>query len=324
MRVLAYRDAVREALMEEMARDEKIIVMGEDVAITGGSYKVTKGLLEKYGKERVRNTPISEAAIASVAAGAAMMGARPVAEIMFIDFTTMSMDSIVNQMAKTHYHTGGALTVPMVLRTQGGVGRSNGSQHSQCLETWYTHVPGLKVVTPATPYDAKGLLKTAIRDDDPVIFIEHKGLYATTGEVPEDEYTINLGEADVKRSGGDVTVIAYSKAVLTALEAAKEMEAQGIDVEVIDLRSLVPLDFAAVAKSVRKTGRAVVVHEACERAGFGAELVSRIQEELFDYLDAPVTRVAGKNIPIPFAPNLEKAAIPAAGDIVAVVKAMLG
>lgn len=323
MKTISFRDAIIEALEEEMARDEKVFIMGEDVAIVGGVYKTTRGLLEKFGPERVRNTPISEAAIVSGAVGAAMMGARPVAEIMYIDFTTMCMDPIVNQAAKIRYHTGGAISVPVVIRTQGGVGNSNGSQHSQSLEAWFVHTPGLKVVMPSTPYDAKGLLKAAIRDDGPVIFIEHKGLYTTKGQVPEGEYIVDLGKADIKRSGRDVTIVAYSRAVATALEAARILAEHGIEVEVVDPRSLVPLDIETIISSVRKTKRVVIVHEACERAGVGAELLAQIQEKAFDYLDAPIARVTGKNIPIPFAPNLEKASIPQVDNIVDAVRKIL-
>jgi pyruvate/2-oxoglutarate/acetoin dehydrogenase E1 component len=252
-----------------------------------------------------------------------MMGARPVAEIMYIDFTTMCMDPIVNQAAKIRYHTGGAISVPVVISTQGGVGNSNGSQHSQSLEAWFVHTPGLKVVMPSTPYDAKGLLKAAIRDDGPVIFIEHKGLYTTKGQVPEGEYIVDLGKADIKRSGLDVTIVAYSRAVATALEAARILAEHGIEVEVVDPRSLVPLDIETIISSVRKTKRVVIVHEACERAGVGAELLAQIQEKAFDYLDAPIARVTGKNIPIPFAPNLEKASIPQVDNIVDAVRKIL-
>lgn len=309
MKKIMYREAISSAIAEEMRRDEKVFVMGEDVAITGGVYKATRGLLEEFGTQRVRSTPLSELAIAGVATGAAMTGARPVAEIMHIDFIGCCMDIILNQMSKMHYKTNGKVTVPLVLRTQGGRGHSNGCTQSQSLEALFIHIPGLKVVMPSTPYDAKGLLKTAIRDNNPVIFIEHKGLYQTKGEIPEEEYLIPLGKADVKRYGKDVTIITYSKSVLTALEAARELEASGVDVEVIDLRSLVPLDFDTIAESVKKTGRVVVVHEACERGGYGAEISAQIQENLFDELDAPILRICGSNIPVPNAtqPEIESA-----------------
>jgi len=309
MKKIMYREAVASALAEEMRRDDKIFVMGEDVAITGGVYKATKGLLDAFGPQRVRNTPLSELAILGTATGAAMCGARPVAEIMHVDFIGCGFDIVLNQMSKMCYKTNGQVTVPLVIRTQSGRGRSNGCTQSQSLEALFTHIPGLKVVMPATPYDVKGLLKSAIRDNNPVIFIEHKGLYQTKGEVPEEEYLIPLGQADVKRTGKDVTIITYSKMVLTALDAAKELEAKGIDAEVVDLRTLVPLDFEAIAASVRKTGRVLVVHEACERGGYGAEIVSQIADKLFDELDAPVLRVCGANIPVPNAtvPEVESA-----------------
>jgi len=309
MKRMMYRDAISSALAEEMRRDERVLVMGEDVAITGGVYKATKGLLDEFGPTRVRNTPLSEWAIAGVATGAAMCGARPVAEIMHVDFIGCGFDIVLNQMSKMCYKTNGQVTVPMVLRTQGGRGKSNGCTQSQSLEALFTHIPGLKVVMPATPYDAKGLLKTAIRDNNPVVFIEHKGLYQTKGDVPEEEYLIPLGKADVKRYGKDVTIIAYSKSVLTALDAAKELEKQGIDAEVLDLRSLVPLDFDAIAESVKKTGRVIITHEAVERTGFGAEIAAEIADKLFDELDAPVLRVCGTNIPVPNAtlPEIESA-----------------
>ena len=320
MKRIMYREAISSALAEEMRRDEKVFVMGEDVAITGGVYKATRGLLDEFGPTRVRNTPLSEVAIAGTATGAAMCGARPVAEIMHIDFTGVAMDIFLNQMSKMCYKTNGKVTVPLVIRTQGGRGRSNGCTQSQSLEAFFTHIPGLKVVMPSTPYDAKGLLKTAIRDNDPVIFIEHKGLYQTKGDVPEEEYLIPLGQADVKREGADVTIISWSKTVLVALDAAKELEKLGIQAEVLDLRSLVPLDMEAIAKSVSKTGRVVITHEACERSGFGAEVAARIADELFDELDAPILRVCGSNIPIPNATEPELESAPTVEKIVNAVK----
>lgn len=320
MKKLMYREAVSSALAEEMRRDDKVFVMGEDVALTGGVYKATRGLLDEFGASRVRNTPLSEIAIAGVATGAAMCGARPVAEIMHIDFTGVAMDIFLNQMSKMCYKTNGQVHVPMVIRTQGGRGKSNGCTQSQSLEALFTHIPGLKVVMPSTPYDVKGLLKTAIRDNDPVIFIEHKGLYQTRGEVPEEEYLIPLGKADVKREGKDVTIISWSKTVLTALDAAKELETLGIDAEVLDLRSLVPLDMEAIAQSVSKTGRVVITHEACERSGFGAEVAARIADELFDELDAPILRVCGANIPVPNATEPEIESAPTVARMIAAVK----
>lgn len=320
MKQMMYRDAISAALAEEMRRDEHVFVMGEDVAIVGGVYKATRGLLQEFGPKRVRNTPLSEIAIAGAATGAAMAGARPVAEIMHIDFIGCCMDIVLNQMAKMYYKTNGQVSVPMVLRTQGGRGRSNGCTQSQSLEALLTHIPGLKVVMPATAYDAKGLLKSAIRDDNPVIFIEHKGLYQKKGEVPEEEYTIPLGVADVKRAGTDVTILAYSKTVLLALEAAEMLDKQGIHAEVVDLRTLVPLDFDTISASVRKTGRVVITHEASLRNGYGAEIAARIQEELFDYLDAPICRVCGADIPIPNAVEPEIQSAPTVEKIVDTVQ----
>ena len=309
MKKIMYREAVSSALAEEMRKDEKIFVMGEDVAIIGGVYKATKGLLEEFGPQRVRNTPLSELAILGTATGAAMCGARPVAEIMHVDFIGCGFDIVLNQMSKMCYKTNGQVHVPLVIRTQCGRGRSNGCTQSQSLESLFVHIPGLKVVMPSTPYDVKGLLKSAIRDNNPVIFIEHKGLYQTKGEVPEEEYLIPLGQADVKKEGNDVTILTYSKSVLTSMDAAKELEAKGVQAEVVDLRSLVPLDFDTIAKSVSKTGRVLIVHEACERGGFGAELAAQIADKLFDELDAPILRVCGANIPIPNAtlPEIESA-----------------
>jgi len=312
MSTMMYREAIALAMKEEMIRDEKVFLMGEDVGLHGGVFKASQGLFDFFGCERVRNTPLSEAAIAGVATGAAMVGARPIAEIMFIDFIGCCMDAIANQMAKMHYKSGGKIRVPLVLRTQGGRGHSSSMTQSQSLEAWVTHVPGLKVVMPSTPYDVKGLLKSSIRDDNPVIFIEHKALYQTKGEVPEQEYLIPLGKADIKRSGSDISLISYSKSVITCLDAAKALESEGISAEVVDLRSLVPMDFESIAQSVRKTGHVIVVHEAVERCGFGAEIAAQIQEKLFDYLDAPVLRVCGKNIPVPNAtlPEIESAPTP--------------
>lgn len=317
---LLYREAVAAALAEEMRRDEKVFVMGEDVAKIGGLFQATKGLLEEFGPERVRDTPLSEWAILGTATGAAMCGARPVAEIMHNDFIGCGFDIVLNQMSKMCYKTNGALHVPMVLRTQSGRGKSNSCTQSQSLEALFAHIPGLKVVTAATPYDVKGLLKSAIRDENPVVFIEHKGLYRTEGEVPEEEYLIPLGKADVKRAGGDVTILTYSKCVLTALEAAEQLAQEGIEAEVVDLRSLVPLDFDAIAASVGKTGRVLIAHEACERGGYGAEIAAEIAEKLFDRLRAPVRRVCGANIPVPNATLPEIESAPTAEKLVRAAK----
>ena len=320
MKRMMYREAISAALAEEMRRDEKVFVMGEDVAIVGGVYKATKGLLEEFGPQRVRNTPLSELAIMGTATGAAMCGARPVAEIMHIDFIGCGFDILLNQMSKMRYKTNGQVTVPLVIRTQCGRGRSNGCTQSQSLESLLTHIPGLKVVMPSTPYDAKGLLKSAIRDNDPVIFIEHKGLYQTRGELPEEEYLLPIGKADIKQKGTDVTIITYSKSVLMALDAAKELETADISAEVLDLRTLVPLDFETIRQSVSKTGRVLIVHEACQRSGYGAEVAAQIADKLFDELDAPILRVCGENIPVPNATRPEIESAPTVAKIVAAAK----
>ncbi len=318
-----YAQALSEALKEEMRRDKTIFLLGEDIGLQGGAFGVTRGLLKEFGPERVRNTPISESLIAGAAVGAALDGYRPVAEIMYIDFSTLAMDQIVNQAAKMRYMTGGKVKVPLVIRTQGGGGRGSAAQHSQSLEAWFAHIPGLKVVMPSTPYDAKGLLKTAIRDDNPVIFIEHKLLYPLKGVVPDSGYSIPLGKAEAKREGKDVTIIATSLMVHKALSAAKNLKEEGIEAEVIDPRSLVPLDKETIVNSVKKTGKAVVVHEACKRCGIGAEIASLIMEEAFDFLDGPIVRVAGANVPIPYNMTLEKLARPDVKDIISTVKKML-
>lgn len=324
MAEITYSEAIRAALREEMTRDPGVFLIGEDIAQHGGAFGVTRGLYEEFGPERVINTPIAEAAIAGAATGAALAGTRPVAEIMYMDFITAAMSQIVNQMAKMRYMFGGKANVSLVVRTPAGAGRGNAAQHMQSLEAWYVHVPGLKVVMPATPYDAKGLLKTAIRSDDPVIFIENKLLYATRGEVPTEEYLVPFGETDIKRAGRDVTVVATSRMVLFAMAAAEALADEGIDVEVIDPRTLVPLDMEPIVASVEKTGRAIVVHEACERCGVGAEIVAQIQEQALYYLDMPILRVANPNVPIPFARNLEAAAIPDETRIITAVKQSLG
>ncbi|HUT72036.1 MAG TPA: alpha-ketoacid dehydrogenase subunit beta [Desulfatiglandales bacterium] len=311
MREIKYREAINEALREEMSRDERVFLMGEDVGQFGGVFQATASLLESFGASRVVDTPISEQAIVGSALGAALVGLRPVAEIMFVDFTSMAMDQIANQCAKFHFMTGGQAIVPIVIRTQGGVGFGDAAQHSQSLEAWHTHIPGLKVVMPSTPFDAKGLLKASIRDDNPVVFIEHKLLYLTEGPVPEeDDYIIPIGKADTKREGQDVTIIAWSKMVIDSLEAANELEKEGIDVEVVDLRTLKPVDLETIIESVKKTGKVVIVHEACKTGGFGGEIATLIMEHAFDYLDAPVKRVTGLDSPIPYAEPLSRAVIP--------------
>ncbi len=321
-RTLTYAEALNEALREEMQRDPTVFVMGEDVAVWGGGgvFGVTKGLVEEFGPERIRDTPISEEIIAAAAIGAAATGTRPVAEIMYVDFIGLAMEPIVNQAAKMRYMFGGKISLPVVIRAQEGGGRGNAAQHSQSLEAWFAHIPGLKVVVPSTPADAKGLLKTAIRDDNPVIFLEHKVLYFTKGEVPEGEYTIPFGQADVKREGTDVTVVGIHTQVLEALKAAEELEGEGISVEVIDPRTVSPLDIDTIVDSVKKTGRLVVSHQAYEQAGIGAEITARVQEVAFDHLDAPIQRVAGKNVPIPYNQILERAALPGKEEIVEAIR----
>jgi pyruvate/2-oxoglutarate/acetoin dehydrogenase E1 component len=322
MREIEYREAIKEACIEEMDRDPKIFLIGEDIGEYGGAFRAYKGLLEKYGPERVINTPISEQAILGGAVGAALTGSRPIAEIMFIDFCALAMDQIVNQAAKINFMTGDALHVPMVLRTQGGSGTGIAAQHSQSLEAWFYHIPGLKVVMPSTPYDVKGLLKTAIRDNDPVVFIEHKTLYLSKGEVPKEEYSIPFGAADIKREGKDVTVFAYSAMVLKALAAAEELSKEGISCEVIDPRTLVPLDIDALIKSVKKTNKLVVLSEAVERGSIASDIVAIVNDKAFDYLDGPVKRVCGLNTAIPYNSKLEKACVPSKDTIIEAIRGM--
>jgi pyruvate dehydrogenase E1 component beta subunit len=317
------REALNEALCEELMQDERVFIMGEGIAQRGGSYKVTVGLLDKFGAKRIIDTPISEASFVGMGVGAAITGMRPVVEILFIDFTSLVIDQVVNQAAKYRFMSGGKGRVPMVLRTQGGSGNGLAAQHSQSLEAWYYHTPGLKVVMPSTPYDAKGLLKSAIRDEDPVIFIEHKLLYMEKGPVPETDYTIELGIGDIKRSGNDVTLVAWSGMVKRTLAAAEELATMGIDAEVIDPRTLVPLDKKMILSSVRKTEHLVIIQEAIRRGGVASDIASIVQEEAFDYLDAPIKILAGKNTPIPFNLNLEKACVPQQEDIVHAVKEIL-
>jgi pyruvate/2-oxoglutarate/acetoin dehydrogenase E1 component len=297
-------------MREEMLRDERVFVMGEDVGLYGGAYGATRGLWQEFGEWRVVDTPISEATIGGAAVGAAMAGLRPVAEIMYVDFTPLAMDQIANQGAKNRYMFGGKTTVPMVMRTEGGAGRAIAAHHSQSLESLWTHFPGIYVVMPSTPYDAKGLLKAAIREDTPVMFIEHKMLYKEKGPVPEEEYIIPLGVADVKREGKDVTLVTYSRMVYRALEAAELLAQEGIDVEVVDLRTLKPLDIDTIVASVTKTGRLVGLTEAYENTSFINEVMAQVNERAFDWLDAPMVRVAAANVPVPRAEVLEDLAIP--------------
>jgi len=321
MREITYRDALNEALREEMLRDKTVFLLGEDIGkYWEGAFKVTKNLAKEFGDERVRDTPISESTIIGVATGAAITGMRPVAEIMFGDLTALAMDQIANQAAKLRYMFGGQTKVPMVVRTPFGAGVNIASHHSQSLEAWFMHTSGLKVTMPSTPYDAKGLLKTAIRDDNPVMFFEHKLLYPVKGLVPEEEYTVPFGFADIKREGEDVTIVATLYMVHKALTAAKELGEQGIEAEVVDPRTIVPLDKKAIINSLKKTGRLVIVSEDCKTAGVSAEIAAMVAEEALDYLDAPVKRVAEPDTPIPFSPPLEQFVIPNEKSIIKAVK----
>ncbi len=320
---IMYREALNQALFEEMRADDTVFVMGEGIAERGGSFKVTVDLLEEFGSSRVIDTPISEASFTGVGVGAAITGMRPVVEILFVDFTMLILDQIVNQAAKYKFMTGGAGKVPLVLRTQGGVGNGLAAQHSQSLEAIFYHIPGLKLVMPSTPYDAKGLLKSAIRENDPVIFLEHKLLYMNKGFAPNEEYVIELGKADVKRKGTDITIIAWSNMVQRSLNAAEILAAEGISVEVVDPRTLVPLDKETILESVRKTENVVIVQEAVRRGGVASDISSIIIEEAFDYLNSPVKIVAGLTSPVPFNLNLEKNLVPQEDDIIAAVKETL-
>ena len=325
IRELTYLEAVREALREEMSRDATVFILGEDVGLHGGAFGVTRGLFEAFGPQRVRDTPICENTIVGTAVGAAMTGMRPVAEIMFADFSALAFDQIVNQAAKLRYMFGGQCRVPLVIRMpQGGLSwKSAAAQHSQSVEAWYAHVPGLVVVLPATPYDAKGLLKAAIRDDNPVVFIEHKAMYSMKGQVQDEEYVVPLGQADVKRVGRDATVVAAGYMVHFALEAADTLAQDGIEVEVVDPRTLKPLGEETIYASVRKTNRAIVVQEACKTAGLAAEWGMLIYENCFDWLDAPVVRVTGQDVPIPYADSLESRVWPQSGNIVQAVREVM-
>ena len=321
---MTYRDALNQALREEMQRDDAVFLMGEDIGRFDGAFKVTRGLLDEFGEQRVVDTPITEAGFTGLGIGAAMAGLRPVVEIMTVNFALVAMDQIVSNASKIHYMFGGQATVPMVIRMPGGAGHQLSAQHSHSLEAMFTHVPGLKVVVPATPEDAKGLLKTAIRDDDPVIFLESEGLYGKKGPVGGEDDLVPFGQAVVRRPGRDCTVIAHSRMVWVALAAAEDLAAQGIDVEVIDPRTFRPLDLDTLAASVRRTSRAVVVDEGWPECGIAAGVAAHLYEACFDWLDAPVVRVNSADVPMPYARNLEQAAIPQAGDVVAAVHAALG
>ena len=316
MREITYLEAVREALWQEMKRDERVFIIGEDVGVYGGAFGVTRGMVEEFGEERVRDTPISEYGIAGAITGAALTGMRPVGEIMFMDFTTLAMEQLVNQAAKMRFMFGGTIEVPFVLRCPAGSGTGAAAQHSQSLENWFVHVPGLKVVMPSTPYDVKGLLLASIHDPNPVIFVEHKLLYKIKGPVPEEPYDLPLSVADVKRQGRDLTIVATSIMVQRALEAAEQLAEQGIEVEVVDPRTLKPLDEDTIIQSVSKTGRVLIVHEAGRTGGYGGELAAVIAgSEAFDYLDAPIVRLAGRDMPIPYNRTLEYHTVPQVEDI---------
>lgn len=324
MREITYAEAVREAMSEEMRRDKRVFFMGEDIGVYGGAFGVSVGMIEEFGPERVRDTPISEAAIAGAAAGAAVTGSRPIAEIQFSDFLSIALDQIGNQAAKMRYMFGGKAQVPMVVRAPEGSGTGAAAQHSQSQEAIFCHIPGLKIVVPSTPYDAKGLLKTAIRDNNPVIVFEQKLLYRKKGLVPEEEYLLPFGQADVKREGSDLTIVTWGRMVGMCLEVAEKLAAEGIGVEVVDPRTLVPLDTDAIVKSVKKTGRLVIVHEAVQTGGFGGEIAARVADsEAFFHLDAPIRRVAGYDIPIPYNPNLERNAVPTPERIEKAVRDLL-
>ncbi len=323
MAQITYREALNQALREELERDERVFIMGEEVGYFGGAFKVTDGLLAVYGEKRVRDTPIAELTIVGAGVGAAMGGLKPIVELMTINFGLLAMDQIVNHAAKIHYMFGGHAKVPLVIRAPQGAGHQLGAQHSQSLEAYFLHCPGLLVAIPATPADAKGLLKSCIRQDNPVIFLEHESLYGVKGDVPEGEYLTPLGQASVLREGKDITIVSYSKCVYDAVAAAEALENEGVDAEVIDLRTLNPLDTATVVESVRKTGKAMVVYEGWRTGGAGAEIAAQIYEAAFDHLDAPVERVATLDTPIPYNARLEKAALPGAADIVKIAERMV-
>jgi len=320
MPVISYREALNQALREEMRRDERVFLIGEEVAYYQGAFKVSKGFLEEFGPRRVVDTPITEASFTGVGIGAAMVGLRPVIEMMTFNFAILALDQIVNNAVKIRYMSGGQLSVPIVIRGPGSAAHQLAAQHSQSLESWFCHVPGLKVIMPATPKDAKGLLKSAIRDENPVIFIEAQLLYATKGEVPEGEYTIPIGKAEVKREGSDATVIAYSKMLLLALEAAEELAKEGISAEVVDPRTLKPLDTETILRSVRKTNRVVIVEEDWRFCGMGAQIAEMIYAQAMDSLDGPVIRVTDREVPMPYAKNLEQAVVPDKRRIIQAVK----
>ncbi len=325
MRTITYRDALREAIREEMLRDERVFIMGEDIAGYGGTYAVTKGLYEEFGEKRVRDTPLAEEVITGVAIGAALGGLRPIMELMTINFSLLASDLLVNSAAKMRYMFGGQPAVPFVVRMPSGGGAQRAAQHSQLFETWYAHVPGLKVVMPATPYDVKGMLKSAVRDPDPVLFIEHELLYNVKGEMPdeEDEYTVPLDRGEVKRPGRDITIITFSRMLHLSLQAAEDLAKEGIEAEVIDLRSIRPIDIDLLVDSVKKTNRVVIAEEGWKYYGTGQGLAALIYENAFDYMDAPIQHVTGADVPMPYSKVLERAALPKKSDIVNAAKAIV-
>ena len=325
MRTITYRDALREAIREEMRRDERVYILGEDIAGYGGTYSVTKGLIEEFGDKRVKDTPLAEEVIIGTAIGSALGGLRPIAELMTANFSLLASDQIINSAAKFHYMFGGQPRIPLVIRMPGGGGAQRGAQHSQMLETMYAHIPGLKVVMPATPYDAKGMLKAAVRDDDPVLVVEHELLYSVKGEVPDEneEYTVPLNRGIVRREGSDITIVTFSRMVHICMQAAEDLAKEGIDAEVIDLRSIRPLDLDLVLDSVRKTNRAVVAEEGWKYYGTGQGISALIYEHAFDYLDAPVGLVTGKDVPMPYSKVLERAALPTKAEVVAAAQAIM-
>jgi pyruvate dehydrogenase E1 component beta subunit len=320
---ITVREAISQALMEEMERDERVFLLGEEIGVWGGTYAVTRGFYDKFGPDRVRDTPIAEAVIVGAAIGAAMVGQRPIAELMTINFAFAAMDHIVNEMAKLRYMFGGQFKIPMVIRTVGGGGRQLGATHSQVPDAIFAHFPGLKVVAPGTPADAKGLLKAAIRSDDPILFIENALLYQWRGDVPEGDYTVEIGKSKVQRPGKHVTVVSYSRGLQLSMQAADELAKEGIEVEVVDLRTLRPLDMDPIIESFKKTNRAVIVEEGWKSFGVGSEIAARIYEEAFDYVDAPIKRVAQTEVPLPYNRTLEQSALPQVPDIVKAVKEVL-
>lgn len=325
MPTLTYREALRQAMVEEIERDENVYLIGEDIGRYQGTFRVTQGLFDRFKQHRVLDTPISEPGIVGMAVGAAMMGLRPIVEMMTMSFSILALDQMINHAAKVHYMSGGQFKVPMVLRGPGGAANQLSAQHSHSLEGWYAHVPGLKVVAPSTVEDVYGMLKTAVRDDNPVVFTENPGLYAIKGEIPEDkDFTVPFGKCAIRKEGTDISLIGYSRMAHVCMEVAEDLDKEGVNAEVIDIRSLLPLDTKTIFESVQKTNRAVVVYEDWKSGGFGAEIVSRIQESCFDYLDAPVGRVGGLNVPMPYARNLELQCIPNKDDALAMARQTLG